>query len=396
MDILLPSIIYPTKLFITIRILTEDYNPQGDPSKEHQYADGDFARLLYVLCDTTEYDEHPVRHNEELLNEELEARCRMTLVELGRIDSKFGGNLKNKSYSDPHAKVFILLQAYLGRIKEFPCTDFETDIKAILDNAIRFLQAMLEVAATQGFLSTSFGVMNIIQCLKQGLWLTDSTLAMLPHCYNNSNLTHLLKHVSCLPELAVLSEKEVRTIFKKIPHFSDKKIDDVVKVVKNLPVYDLTWNVESSSKNDGPKYNVKYTSEKIPILKAGGIYNINITMKRLRPHSDSTFKIYAPEFPKIQHESWWIVLGDEETNELVVLKRLGFAKKTQSENEDKKKSNIKNRGGKGKQITEDDRMVSIEYIVPHDLIGSQELIIYLISDGYLGLDQQYTFNYCAN
>ncbi|ORX42129.1 Sec63-domain-containing protein [Piromyces finnis] len=359
-------------------ILTEDYNPQGDPTKEHQFADGDFPRLLYLLCEASEYREHPVRHNEDLLNEELEQRCRISLVELGRSESNFGGNLKNKSYGDPHAKVFILLEAYLSRIKDFPCTDFETDIKAILDNAIRILQAMLEVVATQGFLQTSFGVMNIIQCLKQGLWLTDSTLAMLPYCYNNSNLNHLLKHVSCLPELAVLPEKEVRSIFKKIPHFSDKKIDEVVKVVNNLPIYDLSWKVEASSKNDEPKYAVKNTESKIPILKAGGVYNINITMKRLRPHSDNTFKIYTPEFPKVQHESWWVVLGDEETNELIVLKRLGFAKKTAN------------------KTSTDDRFVSLEFVVPHDLIGSQELTIYLISDGYIGLDQQYTFKYCAS
>jgi len=112
-------------------ILTEDYNPQGDPSNEHQFPDGDFPRLLYLLCDATEYREHPVRHNEDLLNEELEQRCRISLVELGRSDSTFGGNLKNKSYGDPHAKVFILLEAYLSRIKDFPCTDFETDIKAV-------------------------------------------------------------------------------------------------------------------------------------------------------------------------------------------------------------------------------------------------------------------------
>ncbi|KAL6624933.1 Sec63-domain-containing protein [Neocallimastix californiae] len=384
-------------------ILTEDYRPQGDPTQEHQYADGDFARLLYLLCEAPEYKEHPVRHNEELLNEELEARCRMSLVELGRIDSTFGGNLKNKSYGDPHAKVFILLQAFLGRIKDLPCTDFETDIKSILDNAIRILQAMLEVTATQGFLSTSFGIMSIIQCLKQALWLTDSTLAMLPYCYNNSNLNHLLKHVSCLPELAVLPEKEVRAIFKKIPHFSDKKIDEVVKVVNNLPVYDLTWKVEPSQKNTEAKakYDVKYTSQKVPILKAGGIYNIDITMKRLRPHSDNTFKIYAPEFPKVQHESWWVVLGDEETNELVVLKRLGFAKKTQNNddsntNNKKKFASAKGKGKGKERSSEDDRFVTLEFVVPHDLIGSQELTIYLISDGYLGLDQQYTFNYCAN
>ena len=75
------------------------------------------------------------------------------------------------------------------------------------------------------------------------------------------------------------------------------------------------------------------------------------------------------------------------------MKRLGFAKKTNNATTNDKKKN----SGKRKQtnLNEDDRFVTLEFVVPHDLSGSQELTIYLISDGYLGLDQQCTFKYCA-
>jgi len=81
------------------------------------------------------------------------------------------------------------------------------------------------------------------------------------------------------------------------------------------------------------------------------------------------------------------------------LKRLGFAKKSQPDATETKstKKNFNNRrkDSNKSNLSDDDRFVSMEFVVPHDLSGSQELTIYLISDGYLGLDQQYTFNYCA-
>ena len=50
-----------------------------------------------VLSDTSEFDELPVRHNEDLMNEELAASC--SLKAIGAMDS-------------PHLKCHLLLQVH--------------------------------------------------------------------------------------------------------------------------------------------------------------------------------------------------------------------------------------------------------------------------------------------
>merc|ERR1711988_113520 len=81
--------------------------------------------LLSVLCDAPEYDELPVRHNEELLNESLseELQC----------EDEF------TAFDDPHVKANLLLRAHFSRHK-LPISDYVTDTKSVLDQAIRILQ----------------------------------------------------------------------------------------------------------------------------------------------------------------------------------------------------------------------------------------------------------------
>jgi hypothetical protein len=77
--------------------------------------------------------------------------------------------------------------------------------------------------------------------------------------------------------------------------------------------------------------------------------------------SSSPPRVYAPKFPKPQYESWWIVLGNPLNDELVALKRAVL---------------------RGKETR-----VKIEFLTP-DREGNHKYILFLISDGYLGIDQQ--------
>ncbi|XP_036144237.1 activating signal cointegrator 1 complex subunit 3 isoform X2 [Monomorium pharaonis] len=80
-------------------------------------------QCLRILCNSHEYNELPVRHNEELLNEELAKLCRYSV----------------NQYDSPHTKTFLLLQAHFSRLS-LPCTDYITDLKSVLDQTIRILQ----------------------------------------------------------------------------------------------------------------------------------------------------------------------------------------------------------------------------------------------------------------
>ena len=62
-----------------------------------------------------------------------------------------------------------------------PITDYLTDTKGVLDNSMRILQAMIEVAAEAGWLATALGCMQLVQCVMQGRWPDDNPLLMLPH-----------------------------------------------------------------------------------------------------------------------------------------------------------------------------------------------------------------------
>jgi activating signal cointegrator complex subunit 3 len=74
-------------------------------------------------------------------------------------------------------------------------------------------------------------------------------------------------------------------------------------------------------------------------------------------------RVYAPHFPKVKEEGWWVVVGHGESLELLAMKRVSF-------------------GGKS----------SVKLIFPAFSSSGAELhtaTLFCISDCYLGLDQQY-------
>ena len=59
-----------------------------------------------------------------------------------------------------------LAQAHMGRL-DVPITDYVGDTKSALDNSVRILQAIADVAADAGWLRTTLATMRIVQGLMQ-------------------------------------------------------------------------------------------------------------------------------------------------------------------------------------------------------------------------------------
>jgi hypothetical protein len=73
--------------------------------------------------------------------------------------------------------------------------------------------------------------------------------------------------------------------------------------------------------------------------------------------------VYAPQFPKVKEEGWWLVVGHRDSLELLAMKRVSF-------------------GGKS----------SVKLSLPKFTASGTELhtvTLFCLSDCYLGLDQQY-------
>ena len=122
-------------------------------------------QVLTLLCDATEYDELPVRHNEELLNAELmrtvpwpvRAHQRKRAAHPPLVPFSTQNPLAScdnvqpqvnaLSLESPHVKSHLLLQAHFERAP-LPIADYVTDTKMVLDQAVRILQVGLACAPT--------------------------------------------------------------------------------------------------------------------------------------------------------------------------------------------------------------------------------------------------------
>ncbi|KAH7652348.1 DNA helicase protein [Dioscorea alata] len=278
--------------------------------------------FLHILSGASEYDELPVRHNEENLNAKL-SKMVPYRVDENRLD-------------DPHVKANLLFQAHFARL-ELPISDYVTDLKSVLDQSIRIIQAMIDISANSGWLLSSLTCMHLLQMVMQGLWYEkDSSLWMLPSMNDD--------HLSCLNKLGILTLRDLLVLpdMKLQSLLRQSSASELYKDLQHFPRVQVKLRIQKSDNEDS----------KAPVL------NIKLQKTNFRR---STSRAFTPRFPKVKDEAWWLVLGNFTTSELYALKRISFSD----------------------QITT--RME-----LPSANINLQETKLLLVSDCYLGLEQEFS------
>eukprot|EP00743_Colponemidia_sp_Colp-15_P009223 GILK01010071.1.p1 GENE.GILK01010071.1~~GILK01010071.1.p1 ORF type:complete len:1391 (-),score=337.99 GILK01010071.1:97-4269(-) len=304
--------------------------------------------LLCIISGAAEFDELPVRHNEDQINAEL-----ATMVPL---------SVDMRTVDDPHTKAHLLFQAHFHRIS-LPISDYITDTKSVLDQCIRVIQAFVDVSAERGFLASTIRAINLIQMVIQGRWFTDSTLINLPHLDSPLVLNELARvGIDCLPQLMMMSETELRkTLSNKKLQITESGIAEILNVVKILPSIDVSVSIQNGVGSDEKQYLSADQPLAVVLPKEQDAY-AQIVLNRL--NKNVPLKAFAPKFPKPKDVSWWVIIGHEETDELLALKRL----------------------------TVKDRLhTSLSFMPLNGLGANQMYSVYVMSDSYLGLDQQYQF-----
>jgi len=326
--------------------------------------------VLLVLCEAEEYDQLPVRHNEDQMNAELASNVPI------QVDCY--------TYDNPHTKSHLLLQAHFSRLP-LPIADYGTDTKSVLDQAIRIMQAMIDLCADEGWLSTVLQITLLMQMTIQARWYYNCTLLQLPHITEDllplfklpSNTRDLqdkmVDHLSQLTHVCREKTNFLHTILSK--SLSKKEIDEIYLVVSRLPIIDIVMSVQGEmlTETGKPTKTIHAISlnerdhlkQEWIDIHADQEYIIKVRMKRKqisRKRSDA--KAFAPFFPKAKNEGWFLVFGEIDNNELLALKRVGFS-------------------------TRDESTVPISFFTPEDLLGHKIYTLYIMSDTYQGLDQQY-------
>merc|ERR1719277_2665653 len=147
-----------------------------------------FIELMRVLCECPEYDELPVRHNEDKLNAEFAEHCPLEV------------DLAIQAYDSPHTKAFLLLQAHMWGLA-LPINDYKTDLKSVLDRSIPLIQAMVDISAEEAQLRSTLNLIILLQCLHQATSPWRSSLHTLPHFSEKSLKVLAGMGVQALPEL---------------------------------------------------------------------------------------------------------------------------------------------------------------------------------------------------
>ncbi|TMS11145.1 Activating signal cointegrator 1 complex subunit 3, partial [Larimichthys crocea] len=341
--------------------------------KERLKAELPIHELLSVLTDAEEYAELPVRHNEDQLNSQLAQQLPL--------------QVNPHSYDSAHTKTHLLLQAHFSHA-QLPCSDYTTDTKTVLDNAIRVCQAMLDVAASEGWLVTAISICNLVQMIVQGRWLHDSSLQTLPHVEQQdlylfrkwaqrkgrSDAGGFSGPIEGLPELiAACNGKE--SVFAAIvgQEFQSSQIAQAWSFLSHLPVLEVQMSVkgwwedsQEQTEHRLPAAGANLREERSWLdVHADQEYVLQVSLRRIntgqqRRKQDS--KAQAPRFPKAKDEGWFLVMGEVDRRELLAVKRIGYVRNYTT--------------------------VSVAFYTP-EKTGKCIYTLYLMSDSYLGLDQQY-------
>ncbi|KAL4422681.1 hypothetical protein ABPG75_008878 [Micractinium tetrahymenae] len=311
----------------------------------------DVRALLPVLCGAAEYDELPVRHNEDRLNVILAQSVRWP------VDTR--------TADDPHTKANLLLQAHLGRLA-LPISDYVTDTKGVLDNSLRILQSLVDISADAGWLDTALAAMALVQSLMQARWYDGSSLLTLPHLaeagaaqLEAAGIAHLPQLLQALRSGGDTRKAAVSALERAV---GPREARDVLAVCERLPVGGVSWQpAQLAQPRQGQGEDAAGSSG-----SAAASYTLEVELQRLAGKGGGRHtppRVYAPRFPKVKEEGWWLVAGDTSTGSLYAIKRVSFGQRTST------RLTFPAHGPSGRPLDSVD--------------------VLLVCDSYLGLDQQY-------
>lgn len=301
-------------------------------------------QLIEVLSHMEEYDEVPMRHNEDHLNAALANICPYP-VDKGKMD-------------DPKVKTLLLFQAYFSSLP-LPIRDYITDTKLVLDSAVRFLQAMIDFAAEKGYLNTLLNLIKICQMLTQGCWYHQSSLVNIPHF--TEDIVNKLKDSEGISHLCQLVEvyasgKLPELLQKVVPKITRREVQEVEDMVKSLPNVEFYVKLfDYDSDNMAPVYK-----QGTKIKNLDEIYAV-IDVKKV--NSDQPIKVTMKKSVKAKDASWWILVCNLDDGKVFSLKKTFF------------KSRLHR-----------------EFQVAISAAKSSKVDVLLLSDSFIGLDQVHSFD----
>ena len=234
-----------------------------------------FADALAWISSATEFDDLPVRHNEDLINAELAKNL--------PLDTE--GLMDNLPMWDPHVKAFLLLQAFMSRI-DLPISDYVGDQISVLDQGIRIIQAGIDLMTELNRFDAVVQMVRLLQCMKSARWPEDYPLSILPGVHEIFDDRLEGKVPKDLVTMAVLASRH-----------GAKTVDGLLNVL----------GVKAQSTRAAFSKAVNALPD-ITLAANGDTANLQVSVKRGNRLQNPEARIYAPKFPKPQNEGYFVLV----------------------------------------------------------------------------------------
>lgn len=254
---------------------------------------------------------------------------------------------KGAQWNDPNNKALVLLQAYFDR--KALNVDLKQDQNVVVEGAIKLLQAVVDVVATNHWLKPAIEAMEVSQMVTQGIWKKDDALKQIPWFTDEIVKKAKSKGVGSPFDILEL-EDDVRG--EILSEYGDESVEmaEIAAFCNAFPTVEVGVSVVDADE-----------------ITAGDPFRVTVKLQREVDEDDMEEdevlgKVVSKRFPKEKMESWWVVLGDEERNKLYTVKRTGLAGEVS---------------------------LNLDSYAPEE-VGEHELKLFLICDSYMGVDQEFT------
>jgi len=292
--------------------------------------------ILEIVTSATEFESIQIRRHEDNL--------------LRRIYDRVPVKMAQPSYDSPHFKAFVLLQAHFSRM-QLPI-DLAKDQEIILTKVLGLLSATVDVLSSDGHIN-AMNAMEMSQMVVQAMWDRDSPLKQIPHF---------------TPEvIKAANESGVKDIFEFMDAMDPSENPNYETLIQRLGLSQNQLAQAANFTNSKyPNIELEYEVENPDDITAGSPAYLKVKIVRDVDEDDDSADVdttvHAPFYPVKKMENWWLVVGDESSKTLLAIKRITI----------------------GRALN-----LRLEYTVPTP--GEHELKLFLMSDSYVGVDQDPSF-----
>jgi pre-mRNA-splicing helicase BRR2 len=311
--------------------------------------------ILEIVTSATEFESIQIRRHEEGI--------------LRRIYDRVPVKMAQPAYDSPHFKAFVLLQAHFSRM-QLPI-DLAKDQEIIVSKVLSLLSATVDVLSSDGHLN-AMNAMEMSQMTVQGMWDRDSPLKQIPHFSPEvvkvaNEFGYVLMGSQTFEDTVanVGVMNRIKDIFDFMEAMNPEENADYATLIKRLGLSQKQLSEAAEFTNSKyPDIELEHEVLDADDIRAGESSFIQVQIQR-QIEEDEAFdpEVHAPFYPSKKLESWWLVVGEDSTKSVLGIKRVTVGRTFQGK---------------------------LEFTVP--TAGKHNLKLFLMSDSYVGVDQEREFS----